>query len=369
MAKMGRRLKDVKAEKIAQKRRARRRKRILFLVVEMIVLCVLLLIVYAMTKYGKIQNETLDDNTIQVNEGIVQEGYTTIALFGGDSREGELEAGTHADTIMVVSIDNKTKEIKIISVYRDLTMLQEDNSIKKANNAYFRGGPQAAINMLNKNLDLDIQRYVTVDFKALADTIDLLGGIEIEITEEEAEEMNNNIVETANVAGKEAIRVSAGVQKMDGVQAVTYSRIRKNVGGDYARTDRQRLVIQKVAEKVKTTDLLTINEIINKVFPQVSTNFSLSEMVKLAAGVMQYELGDTSGFPFERIDGRIDGVGSVVVPLGFKENVEELHTFLYPKDDYAVSQTVIDIANEIEYLSGYTRADYQPPDDAVQSDE
>lgn len=364
MANKGRRLKEAKAEKAAKKRRARRRKRAIFMIVEILILLILLAVGYVMVKYGKMQLNVFGDGDIHINEGVEQEGYTTIALFGGDSREGQLEAGTHADTIIVASIDNETKEIKLISVYRDTLVQESDGELKKANNAYFQGGPQEAINMLNRNLDLDIEHYVTVDFKALADTIDLLGGIEVDVSEDEATEVNRYIAETAMVAEKDAVFISGGTQTLDGVQAVTYARIRKNVGGDYARTERQRLVIQKVVEKVKQTDLATVNHIIDKVFPQVSTSFTLGELVKLAAGVMQYELGETSGFPFEHADASVEGVGSVVAPLGFKENVEELHAFLYPKDEYVVSETVIDIAEEIEYVSGYTRADYEEPEES-----
>lgn len=363
MTKRGRSLKEAKAEKAAKKRRAKRRRRAIFLIVEVLILAALLAVGYVMVKYGKIQLNMFSDGDILFNEGVKQEGYTTVALFGGDSREGQLEEGTHADTIIVAAINNKTKEVKLVSVYRDLMMQQMNGNMKKANNAYFIGGPQEAINMLNRNLDLDIEHYVTVDFKALADTIDLLGGIEIELSQEEADAMNEYIGETAMVAEKEAVFVSEGIQTLDGVQAVTYARIRKNVGGDYVRTERQRLVIKKVVEKVKQTNLSTINSIIDQVFPQVSTSFSLTELIKLAAGVMQYELGDTSGFPFELTDGNVEGMGSVVIPLGFVENVEELHQFLYPEDAYTVSQTVQKIAFEIEELSGYTRADYEELED------
>lgn len=362
MAKRGRSLKEAKAEKAARKRRAKRRRRAIFLIVEILILAALLAVGYVMVKYGKIQLNMFGTGDILFNEGVKQEGYTTIALFGGDSREGQLEEGTHADTIIVAAINNDTKEVKLVSVYRDLMMRQISGNIKKANNAYFVGGPQEAINMLNRNLDLDIEHYVTVDFKALADTIDLLGGIEVDLTEDEATAMNEYIGETAMVADKEAIYVTGGLQTLDGVQAVTYARIRKNVGGDYARTERQRVVLQKVVEKVKQTNLSTINAIIDEVFPQVSTSFTLTELIKLAAGAMQYELGETSGFPFEYTDGSVEGIGSVVIPLGFVENVEELHQFLYPQDEYTVSQTVQDIATEIEVLSGYTREDYEQPD-------
>ncbi len=354
-------IKEAKAEKAAKKRKARRRRRTIFLLSEILVLFVLVSIGYVMMKYGKIQLNIFQDGDLLFNKGAKQEAYTTIALFGGDSREGVLEAGTHSDTMIVAAIDNETKEVKLVSVYRDLMTQQTDGSIGKANQAYFCGGPQEAINMLNRNFDLDITQYVMVDFKALVDVIDLLGGIEIEVTEDEAAEMNRYIGETAQVSEKEGVLVSPGIQMLNGVQAVTYARIRKNVGGDYVRTQRQRQVIQKVVEKAKKMDLVTLDEMINQVFPHISTSLSLTEVLKMASGIMQYQLSDTSGFPFELTDGRVDGIGSVVIPLGVVENVEELHAFLYPKSEYTASETVQSIATEIEYLSGYTRADWQDP--------
>ena len=187
-----------------KRKKSRRKKRVLFLLAEIVILAVLLAVGYVILKYDKFQVTSFDEGDIKVNEGANQEGYTTVALFGGDSREGQLEEGTHADCVIVATIDNQTKEVKMVSVYRDTLTEQMNGEIKKANNAYFTGGPQDAINMLNKNLDLDIQNYVTVDFKALADTVDLLGGIEVDIKEEEVQYMNEFLEETAQVAGKEA---------------------------------------------------------------------------------------------------------------------------------------------------------------------
>ena len=342
-----------------KRKKSRRKKRILFLLAEIVILAILLGVGYVILKYDKFQVTLFDEGEIEVNDGATQEGYTTVALFGGDSREGQLEEGTHADCIIVASIDNQTKEVKMTSVYRDTLTEQMNGELKKANNAYFTGGPKDAINMLNKNLDLDIQNYVTVDFKALADTVDLLGGIEIDIKEEEIQYMNEFLEETAQVAGKDANFIeAAGNQTLDGSQAVTYARIRSTAGGDYTRTERQRLVLEKIFEKVLHTKLGTINKIIDEVFPQVSTSFSLKDLLGLAAGASQYQLGEAKGFPFELTDGNVEGVGSSVIPLGFAENVQELHEFLYPKDEYAVSEKLSEIAGKIESLTGYTRADY-----------
>lgn len=358
MSKKKKQLKAVQAAKMRKKRRNKRRKRIFVLTAEVLILTFLLGTAYVMAKYDKIQRVEIDSENVTVNEGAVKEGYTTIALFGGDSREGQLGAGTHADTMIIASIDNKTKEIRLVSIYRDTFLKQEDDKYNKANSAYFRGGPEQAINMLNENLDLDIEDYVTVDFKALVDTIDLMGGIEIDIQEEEVQYMNEFLQETADVAGTEANFIEhAGEQKLDGAQAVTYARIRSTAGGDYKRTERQRLVIEKIFEKAVKTKISTINKIIDKVFEQVSTSFSLKEALGLAAGVADYQLGETAGFPFEKQDDvRYKNCGSVVVAQGLAENVQELHTFLYPnEEEKPVSDTVQQISDDIAYLTGVTR--------------
>lgn len=351
-----------RAEQKARKKK-RRLKRAMVLIVEILILAMLGGIAYIMAKYDKFQTVTFGDGEIISNEGVKREGYMTVALYGGDSREGALGKGAHSDTIIIASINNDTKEVRLASVYRDTLTEQMNGKIQKANYAYFSGGPKDAINMLNKNFDLDIQDYVMVDFKALADAIDLLGGIEVDVTDDEAREVNNYIDETGSVAGKKANHLTTGgKQTLDGVQAVTYARIRKNVGGDYKRTERQRIVIEKVAKKAKTMKLTMVNKIIDQVFPQISTSFSLGDMIELAAGALDYELGETTGFPMEAMDGSVKGVGSIVAPVGVVENVKELHEFLYPGEEYAgPSETVQQIAQKIETLSGITREKLNNP--------
>lgn len=355
--KKGKQLKAAQYAGIRTKKRNRRKKRAAIVILEVIILTLLSCVAYVMAKYDRFQTVAIDEDDIDINDGIKQEGYTTIALFGGDSRDGQLEEGTHADTMIVVSIDNESKEIRMASVYRDTFLQQADGSYLKGNNAYFCGGPKEAINMLNKNLDLDIEDYVTVDFKALVDTIDLLGGLEIEIKEEEVQYVNEYLQETADVAGTQANFISqAGEQHLDGAQAVTYARIRSTEGGDYTRTERQRLVIQKMFEKGIQTDLATVNNIIDTVFPQVSTSFTLAELISLASGVTKYNLGENTGFPIEKTDDTRADVGSIVIPVDLVYNVQKLHEFLYPKEDsYTMSDTVRKISEEISYITGVVR--------------
>lgn len=353
-----RELAAVQAAKARKKQRQKRKIRRTIIVIESIILAILIVVAFVLAKFGKLQKVDLSKEEIEINEGIEQEGYTTIALFGGDSREGALEEATHADTIIIVSIDNESKVVRMSSIYRDTLLQQVNGTYRKANNAYYFGGPKEAINVLNKNLDLDIEYYMTVDFKAMSDAVDLLGGLELTLTDEEAKAMNSYIKETASVAGKKAKKLkSGGTYLLDGAQTVTYSRIRKLKGGDYKRTERQRIVIEKLFQKAKETDVGTLNQIVDAVFPQISTNMTLSNILSLGAALPKYQLGESKGFPFEKEDGIVIAkAGDIVAPLGLAENVLELHQFLYPDDtSYIVSDTVQTISNDITYITGAVR--------------
>ena len=302
--------------------------------------------VYAM--WNKIDTQVIQADDLIINEEVKQnkevdlgDGYTNVALFGVDSRDGNLGEGNRTDCIIVASLNNETKEIRMVSVYRDTLLDLSEGTYQKCNAAYSYGGPVMAINMLNMNLDLDIEDYVTVDFVAITDAIDLVGGVEIDIQEEEIAPLNKYINETARSAGKEAHRVEqSGLQLLDGSQATTYARIRSTAGGDFTRTERQRLVIEKMFEKALKADLGTINAIIDEVFPQVSTSFTLQEILTYAAAYSEYTLGDNMGFPSDNTTDTLSGLGSIVIPQDLVSNVSQLHKFLFGTTDYTPSSTV-----------------------------
>ncbi|BDF34541.1 hypothetical protein CE91St62_26040 [Lachnospiraceae bacterium] len=316
-------------------------------------------VIYVAAKLGKIDTQDIPQEDIVINAEAEEagEGFTNVALFGVDSREGDLAEGTRTDCIIVGSLNNKTKEIKMVSVYRDTLLDIKDGELQKCNAAYSFGGPEQAINMLNKNLDLDIQKYVTVDFSVVAEAIDLLGGIDIDVKEEEIQYLNEFVYETGQVAGKEAYFVhEAGVQTLDGVQATTYARIRSTAGGDFTRTERQRIVIEKMVEKIKKSDLGTINKIIDKVLPSISTNFTSAEIISYAKDFAKYTLGDSTGFPIDKTTDTLSGLGSIVIPVTLADNVQKLHEFLYGTTGYTVSTTVQNISGSIVSRIGQREA-------------
>ncbi|MEE0885027.1 MAG: LCP family protein [Faecalimonas sp.] len=318
-------------------------------------------VIYVASIFNKLNTEELKEDEIFINEDLpdsIGVGYTNFVLFGGDSRSGEVNKNLNTDTIIIVSLNNETKEVKMVSVYRDTLLDLTNGKIKKCNSAYNIGGAKQAINMLNMNLDLDIKKYVTVDFSAVVDLVDMVGGIEVEVTKAEMKEMNKFIGETASVSGKKANYIkSPGLQKLDGVQATTYSRIRKNVGNDFARTERQRIVIQKVVEKAMKSNWSTIKKIIDELFPRISTNFTMTEILSYAKDFTKYKFGETSGFPFKKGSGTIPGRGSSVFPITLKSNVSELHAFLFGTEDYQPSSKVVEISGEIAYIVGNRKPD------------
>lgn len=320
-------------------------------ILSILILCVVLVPWLLVSFFlGKTQKVEIKEEEIIVNEMAeeVGEGYTNFVLFGGDSRSGDITKNLNTDTIIIVSLNNKTKEVKMVSVYRDTLLDLTNGKVNKCNSAYRRGGAAQAINMLNMNLDLNIKKYVTVDFTAVVDLVDMVGGIEVEVSEKERLEANKFIAETARVAKKQATYISkSGLQTLNGVQATTYARIRKGVGDDYARTDRQRLVIQKVVEKAMKSDLATINRIVNELLPRISTNFTSTEVLSYAKDYRKYTFGENSGFPFEKSSGSIRGIGSSVFTSNLKKNVSMLHEFLFGTEGYQPSATVSNISANI----------------------
>lgn len=321
-----------------------------------------------LAKWDKIDTQDIKADDIIINPEIrknkevdLGDGYTNIALFGVDSRDGSQGEGNRTDCIIVASLNNETKEIKMVSVYRDTLLDLSEGTYQKCNAAYSYGGPTLAINMLNMNLDLDIQDYVTVDFGAITDIIDLIGGIDLEITSEEVEYINGYLWETAASAGKEIryLGDGGGYMHLNGVQATTYARIRSTAGGDFTRTERQRLVIEKIVEKLQTVDVLTLNKIIDQVFPQVSTSFTLPELMNYAAAYKDYVLLENTGFPFDKTMDTLPGIGSVVIPTDLTSNVTKLHEFLFGTVGYTPSSTVNTLSANISYTAnsgGYTES-------------
>ena len=324
------------------------------------------------SKMNKLKSVKLNTDKLNISDEVQhEEGYTNVALFGLDSRENDLGKGNRSDTIMIASLNNDTKEVKLVSIYRDTLLELDDGSYNKANAAYAFGGPEGAVSLINRNLDMNIEKYVTVNINALVDVIDAVGGLDLELTHDEVVHMNNFCVETSKVTGKSYEKIEPeveGTYHLNGVQAVSYSRIRYTAGGDFKRAERQRLVLEKIADKVQNMSVGTVNKIIDSVFPQISTNFTLAEMIGYAKNLTKYKLGDSIGFPADNTTDMLNEVGSVVIPDTLSSNVMEVHKFLFGNDGYTVSSTITSVENGIaEKSSDKAKSGSAVDDDEVPS--
>lgn len=354
-------------KRVRRRRRRNTLSRVMF-ALEIIVLVVLMGGLFVYAKLGKLNHETINEEELDVNESVtenqVMKGYTTIALVGIDSRDDKLKSDWNSDTMIIASINNDTKKVKLVSVYRDTYLClgedeDENNSYGLANSAYCTGGAKKMINMLNKNLDMNISDFVTVNFQAVAETVELLGGIDVEMKKEEVVHLNNYCVETSEVTGMDytPLEEIEGVHHLNGVQAVAYARIRKTSGNDFRRAARQREVIYRIVEKAKNSSIATLNTVLDKIFPMIYTSLTEKEILSMGMNMLSYDIEDQTGFPFDHLYGdtakeAMDGV-DCVLPITLESNVIKLHEFLYPEDSYVPSNEVKTYSQEIIDKSGF----------------
>lgn len=351
------------------KRKSGFRGSIPLLIAEIVVLVLSIGVMYVViTMTREVNHKEIDTEQIHVNEELVRQettekketeqkkekaqkkGCRNIALFGVDARDGELGKGTRSDTIMIASIDQDTQEIKLVSVFRDTYLNLGNDSYNKCNTAYARGGPEQAINMLNRNLDLAITDYVTVGFSGLIDAVDALGGIEMEVTESEISHLNNYQLCMAEELHVDYTPVEqTGRQLLNGMQATAYCRIRYTKGDDFRRAERQREVLSAMMERARGASIGELTDLVNAVLPQVETSLGVNEILSVLGSVAGYRVAASDGFPFEggRAGANVGSKGSCVIPMDLEENVRQLHQVLYPSEAYAPSAEVQRINDEI----------------------
>ena len=368
--------------KKSRKYKKMRRRKIIF-GIEITVLLILsgILFVYAWINRSmdKMNQDTLDSSQIQINSEVKantdlsqMSGTQVIALVGVDARgvEGsELAESMNSDTIILCCIDHDKQEIRMVSIMRDTWMnmakyTDEYYEFDKANSAYNRGGPESMLSMLNTNLDFALTDYVTVNFKALADAIDVLGGLDIEMTNAECVHANNYNREVSEAQGVEYEAIPydedlgddySEVRHVSGALATSYARIRYGGGDDAKRTSRQRIVINLMVQKLKQNPT-KIPEILDKVMGNVSTSLTKNEILELGMHAVTYTMGTSYAYPFQLCYGEnvVNALGEdVVIPVTLEFNVRELHEYLYPGLSYEPSAAVTEYSDYIARMSGY----------------
>lgn len=318
--------------------------------------------VYIHEKYQKLDHvNDLTEDELGLNTGVNpdMDEYTNIALFGIDARDNSLGKGNRSDAILIASINNDTKEIRLLSVYRDtlLEITKEDGTTvtTKVNAAYAYGGPELAVQTLNKNLDLNISEYVTVNWEGMTRAIDALGGVVVHVEENELDPLNGVLAEQIASNGISSNGVyETGYVTLNGAQATAYSRIRSTDQGDITRTERQREVIQAMLVQAKSSDLATLNSIIDDIFPYIGTSITESEITGYVSSVMSYELKGSVGFPFKYGFYTTDLKGSCIAPIDLNENVKAMQTYLFGTEDYSPTSQVQTISANITTETGYS---------------
>ena len=353
---------NVKARKMERPRKEKTSRRGLKIFGRIVLVLVIILVVlvgiiaaFITSKLGKMQQVTLDETDLgissQVEENLSE--YRNIALFGVDSRDSNLGKGNRSDCIIIASLNNNTKEVKLISVYRDTYVNMEGHGLDKITHAYSYGEAPLAIKTLNENFDLNITEFATVNFDSVAEAVNALGGVTINVTNEELNYINDYIDETAKVTGITSKRVtSAGKQTLDGVQAVAYSRIRYTSGGDYKRTERMRTVIEAMIEKFKTKSIGEMNQVIDQILPEVYTNITSGDIFSLLPSIASFKVTDSIGWPYETKGITLDRWYGV--PVTLESNVKQLHQELFNETEYEPSETVKTISNSIVQKTGYS---------------
>ncbi len=309
---------------------------------------------YINNKLNKINKVDVDLNNITINEEVKEKltGYRNIALFGIDTRSDDYGLGNRSDCIIIASINNDTKEVKLTSVYRDSYLEIPNRGLDKVTHAYSFGGAELALSTLNSNLDLNMTEFITVNFDAVAEIVNSLGGVEINIEQEEIKYLNEYTWATSESTGISSdYIVEPGKHNLNGVQAVAYSRIRYTAGGDYKRTERMRTVLTAIVEKAKTKNISELNKLMDTLLPRIYTNIDKSEILSLLPEAMSYSITDSIGWPYEVDGGKISGIW-YGVPSNLENNVSRLHQELFPNENYEPSQKVKDISQKIINKTG-----------------
>ncbi len=298
-------------------------------------------ITFVSSKLSKMQQIDLNEDNLNVSAQAKEQlaEYRNIAIFGVDSRDDSYGKGNRSDCIIIASINNKTKEVKLISVYRDTYVQIEGHGLDKITHAYSYGEAPLAIKTLNTNLDLNIKEFVTVNFETVKDVVNYIGGISMPVTSEEI----------SHIPGIK----KAGTQTLNGEQALAYARIRYATGGDYKRTERMRDVLTAVANKLKTLNISQLNGFVDEILPKVYTNITAGDIFTLIPSAMSYKITDSIGWPYETRGKTMDRWYGI--PITLESNVTELHKEAFGEPNYVPSDTVKEISNKIIQKTGYSK--------------
>ena len=340
-----------------KKKKNKRRKLVNILTIIMIIIVLILLGIYAVINHYYGKSNYVDDSEIGINSSVETEstGITdeeaeqlqteiieqtgditlpndenvyNLLLIGVDRRDKPWYG--NSDSMILMSINKDTKKVHMTSFMRDLYANIPGVGVKKLNAACAYGGGPLVVKTIQDNYKIPIDNYASVDFDAMIDIVDLVGGVEIDISSEEMRVANGYINEMCGLAGVDASShqlTQSGPQLMDGYQAVAYARIRYVGNADYQRTERQREVLEKIMKKCSGLGVTELNDLANAVLPEVTHNIDQSTLLSLIGQlptILSYEVVQ-SRVPY---DGMFSSKGEMLVP-DFTATIQKLQTDIY----------------------------------------
>ncbi len=312
------------------------------------------------TQLSKFDYVETDYEEFGIDEGVAEklDGYRNIAILGTDERQGESEDTARTDAIIIATVNESTGDITLTSIMRDSYLLMDnrygESILDKATHAHAFGGPVNTCKMLNQSLDLNISEFLVMDWVSVADTVDALGGITIDVQENELADLNKWGPETAANTGREWTEItSTGEQRLDGVQAATYCRIRKTSGGDPGRTERMKKVVMAVLAEAKSHPT-KITSVTDSVLPEIRTNMNTSAFTSLIPKLLDFNISKSVGYPFNYWGGIMDDGIWYAVPTTLEENNARLHEEVFGDTDYQMSNKAAEINQKIINETGIT---------------
>lgn len=340
----------------------RRKKKVVTVLLGIVILILALGAVgysYMINKLDKVDHYSLAGEDLDIDPRVAEElkDYKNILLLGIDAREWEDVESCRSDACIIASINKKNGDIKLISIQRDAYLDLEEsgyNVFDKITHAHAYGGPINTIRSLNRNLDLNIESFVRLNWQTVADFTDAMGGLELDIKENEIYEMNKYIYDTnESLHGDDTLISEPGKQTLNGVQTVTYCRIRKGAsGGDEARSERMRNTIIAAFDKAKTMSLMELDSVANKILPDITTSMSSGEIMGMILKMATYSIEGSINWPYNGANASINGV-SYVVPVTLESNVIELHQKAFGQSGYTPTDRVLELSQSIITNSGY----------------
>lgn len=277
--------------------------------------------------------EMESESETQIEEPNPSDGSETFVMFGVDVTGSYMGKGTRSDSLMLINVNHDKGQVKVISIYRDCMVDQKEYGYKKISNAHSYGGQEFALSVINENFDLNLEKYVTVNFTTLTNLVNKIGGVEIELTDAEIAEINKSCSPKLEGAGKHVL---------NGAQALAFSRIRR-IDNDYNRTERQREVLFEIFETAKGMSTLDRIDLADSMMNQMVTNYSTDEITSLLYYVSKYEIITMTAYPQVFYGGIVEG-SWVEVPVTLVDMNAALHKELYGTESYTPSSRVEEIS-------------------------